>query len=148
MVEIFDIDKIKNKVKQITEQVAKQEIERQEIRNKIRELTEQERNYKNKISQDVSKEFADLEQQFTFITDVRQKFDALAKSYSKAIKTQDTVIQLYGKAFKRLSNDRVTIPKDVFDMTADYGEHYTLTLYSKGLGLPMVMVHLNSLTIG
>jgi len=134
MVEIIDIDRISAKVKQIMQDIDEREKEKQKIREEIRKLQDSEKQFGIETKNNVDRQFSELEKQFTFIGDVRQKFDCLASAYRNAVKTQEEILSLYTKAFRRLSNDRIVIPHEVFDLDKEYGNPYYLTLYVKGFG--------------
>lgn len=128
-----DILLVNEEIKQLRELLKKRNEKRIELEKKIEKLKKEIDVFDEKTSDIINTELSKLQKKFTFLNEVEQKINQLTISYNKAKETQREIKDLVFKAFNRLTNKRVVVPKDIIDIHEYYYDNH-LTLYSKGFG--------------
>lgn len=136
----FDINVIKNKVRDIKKQIDGKQQALDDIDKQIEKLENSKEGVNKKLSNTIYKELEKLETNFGV---VKAKLNMLNTVSERAERTEYELLELYKKSFKRLSNERITISKSDFKVTEYQRYRYSyeltdnfsyLSLYQKGFG--------------
>lgn len=132
-VELFDDNKIQGKLSNLRKQLENRTKEIETVSKQIEELDDKKEELETLRKEETLKNLDKMSQEFTFINEVKSKIEEIREAHRRAMATKATLMDLYQRAFKGLSSQRVTVPQDIILMTDGFYQSY-LTLNNKGFG--------------